>query len=641
MILKLKKMHLMNFKGAFNEEITFDGSSKVFGCNASGKSTLATAWYWVFCDVDVALTRNPGVTPVELENCVSKVEIELELDGKPLTVAKIQMFKTKEVDGKMTSSVTNSYEVNYIEKSYKAFLEDLKERGIDIETFLIFSHPSAFTADSSKGGREKQREMLFKMCDGVSNESIIDNMDNVTELAGLIDAYKLQEIEQMQKAILKRIKDLVGMNNEVVNARINELTASKSKQDINVLNEQKANYEAEIDRIDQKLMDMTGSKSETRKKLGELYIKLSEIKVSQQNKLNKSKQKYENSIHEYDLIIDEKNFLLTQTNSEINRNAALLEEKKEELKKLRVSYKMEQDAVLDEGDLVCPTCHRTYDKNKLAEIKAEFEKNKAEKLKSIQSKGELLKSEIEDVEDGLNVLGNTKETLEKVIVDTQKLKDKEQAKLDKCPKKVNLDSVKEYVKVKEEIAKLEGELTSDDEKLKTELTSQKNVAKQMLNQIIGEISVLDKNKEIDTRIEELKKQRKQAEIDRASAEKILNQIERFKREKNNVLESEINKHFDGVSFRLFKTLRNGNMEETCDVLIDGKEINTQLNQASQVKARLEIIKGLSNYFGVSLPVFVDDASLLTQNTVKTIKMPNQLIWLCASDDYKELYVKGE
>jgi len=39
-------------------------------------------------------------------------------------------------------------------------------------------------------------------------------------------------------------------------------------------------------------------------------------------------------------------------------------------------------------------------------------------------------------------------------------------------------------------------------------------------------------------------------------------------------------------------------------------------------------------------VFVDDASLMTQETLATIDMPNQMIWLCALDGYRELVIEN-
>ena len=182
-------------------------------------------------------------------------------------------------------------------------------------------------------------------------------------------------------------------------------------------------------------------------------------------------------------------------------------------------------------------------------------------------------------------------------------------------------------------------LQAEEDKI-NELNTQKNVNTQMLNQIIAEIGGLEKNKALDKRIEELRDERKEAEIKRAEAENVLDQVERYKMKRNEKLSEIINSNFEGVEFVFWEYLRNGTINETLKVLISGKEITSQANQALQVKAKLAIIKGLSKYFEKIYPVFVDDASLLTQESVSEIKMDNQLIYLCAKDGYKELTIEN-
>jgi dsDNA-specific endonuclease/ATPase MutS2 len=159
--------------------------------------------------------------------------------------------------------------------------------------------------------------------------------------------------------------------------------------------------------------------------------------------------------------------------------------------------------------------------------------------------------------------------------------------------------------------------------------------------VIAELGTLEKNKDIDKRVEELRQLRKDSEVKRANAEKILNQVETFKKAKNNKLSERINSHFKVAQFRLFRTLKNGSVEDACDVIVDGKEINSQANQSLQVLAKLDIIRGLSDYFETWLPVFADDYALITSGTDNRVVMKNQLIKLIATEGVKELEVKGE
>ena len=117
MELKIKSISMQSFKGIKQQTYNFDSkSANVYGCNGSGKSTLMSAFMWVFTDTDSLMTKNPNVIPIGESECTPTVEIELDLDGKPILVAKKQKYKSKEIDGKTTASSTNTYSINGVDK---------------------------------------------------------------------------------------------------------------------------------------------------------------------------------------------------------------------------------------------------------------------------------------------------------------------------------------------------------------------------------------------------------------------------------------------------------------------------------------------------------------------------------------------
>lgn len=642
MKLEIRKMHLENFKGIKDKEITLDGNTKISGANGAGKTSCADAFYYVFCNCNTALVKEPPITPYGMPECVSRVEIEMVIDDKPITVEKSQKFKSREEDGKTISSVTNHYKINGVEKSATNFVKDLTERGINMERFLILSHVFAFTADTSKKGREEMRNILFEMVEGITDYDIAREI--AASIPGVLDklstGYKIDEVEQMAKAELKALLDKYGKDGSTIDAKIDGLNEGKSEVDETVLNEQKKSYEAEIERCEKELSDLSSSKADMSKKISDLRIKAEEIKREANTQLNNDRSGLEKTIREFTAIIDENSFKVSQLKAEKLRKESLLSESKQDIENQRIKYKVEQDAVMDESDLSCPICHKPYSESKVKKIKDEFERNKTEKLKTIKNMGEELKAQIESYEQDLTTLSKNIENLEKVIKETEDMRSDAQKKLDEFPSMVDVTTNTEYVEVTGKMLALETELMKSDDARQVELEECRDTAKEMLKSIISDLGKAEHNKEIDSKIAELRELKKDVEIQRANAEKKVNEVEVFKKYKNNKLSDEINSKFEGVSFRLFKTLRNGSVEETVDVLINNKEINTQVNQAAQVKARLGIIKGLATFADQIYPVFVDDASLLTQETLSTIDMPNQVIWLCAADGYKELEIKN-
>ena len=640
MKLEIKKLTFDNFRGFDHKEVEFDGNTKVLGANAQGKTTLMFGWFWLMSGKSDALATNPNVTPKGMTECESRVTAEITIDGKPCTVAKSQKYKEKVDDsGKVTSSTTNSYTINGVDKSEKNFIEDMKERGVDMDNFLILSHPFAFTADTSKKGREEMRKILFEMVEDVSDAEIAKEISVPDVSAQLEQGYKIEEIEMMAKQNLKALNDRVGKDNEIINSRINGMLESKSKQDIKVLEAQKAEYEAEVERIEHEIDNLVLGKSDHMKKLTDLKVERDKMVYEANNKLMKQKAELESAMHEMKLEISDKKFKMTQAEDAHNIGENVLTNARHDLEKQRDLFKDAQDMIFDEADTVCPTCMQVLPKDKIDHLKAEFDKKKADRIKVLKASGKALNERISALESELK---STKEKIEKFkvsVADSEHKMLEIEAEMNKIPASVDMTMNEDYAKLTAQIAKLEAEIPKNSTQIVEELKSQRNVNKAMLNQILGEIGALEHNKEIDKKVDELREERKQAEIQRAKTEKLIHEVDVFKKHKNDKLSSEINKHFKIAQFRLFKTLRNGNIEDACDVLVNGKELNSQLNQSTQVLALTDIIAGLQESKQSFLPVFLDNHALFTSDSDKNIPLKSQTIKLIAADGVNELQIK--
>lgn len=639
MELKISMIELESFKGVRHKVIKFkEDIVKVLGQNGSGKSTLANAFYWVFADCDYELNKNPNVIPLGEAECKPTVKIWMTIDGKDCSVEKQQTVKVKTVDDKVTTSLTNNYSINEVEKSYRDFVADLKERGIDMDRFLILSNPNAFTSDSSKKGREEMRKVLFEMAEEVSDEDIAKDMD-VPELTALLENYKLEEIEQMQRSTLRKITEICGKSNEIIDARISGILQSKSQVDVKELTKTKEEHETELKKVRENAQNLLNGDNEIKREIAELEGKLIELEEADRKKLYAKIDKTCTKYNEAQAEVREKQSIMNHKKSDMDAFKYDMDGIAESLEKYRELYKKVQEEVFDKDSTVCPSCGREYPKDKVDEIKKNFEDGKAKRLKDYKDKGLTYASKLEKLQNEYEEAKDAYEQANKDWKAAMERADKYEEDNHKIPRNPDMTANKKYMETKEQIEKLREELNTKGDLKLQELSNRESYLIQMINQIIGELALADKNKELDEQVSKLRKEKKDAEVNRAKAEKILFQVEKFKMHKNDLLTEEINKHFDGVSFRLFRPQKNGEIIECLDVLVDGKEINSQANQALQVKAKLALIKGLSLFWNVIFPVFVDDASLLTQDTLSTIDMPNQMIWLCAKDGYKEIEIQ--
>ena len=642
MKLEIKKLTFDNFRGFEHKEIEFSGNAKVLGANAQGKTTLMFGWFWLMSGKSDVLATNPSITPKGMAECASRVTAEITIDGKPCTLSKSQKYKEKTDDsGKVMTTTSNSYSINGVNKSEKEFIADLKERGVDMDNFLILSHPFAFTADTSKKGREEMRKILFEMVEDVSDAEIAKEISVPDVSAQLEQGYKIEEVEMMAKQNLKALNDRVGKDNEIINSRINGMLESKSKQDIKVLEAQKAEYEAEVERIENEIDNLVLGKSDHMKKLTDLKVERDKMVYEANNKLMKQKAELESAMHEMKLEISDKKFKMAQAEDAYDNGENVLTNARHDLEKQRDLFKDAQDMIFDEADTVCPTCMQVLPKDKIDHLKAEFDKKKADRIKVLKASGKALNERISALESELK---STKEEIEKFkvsVADSEHKMLEIEAEMNKIPASIDMTMNEDYAKLTAQIAKLEAEIPKNSTQIVEELKSQRNVNKAMLNQILGEIGVLEHNKEIDKKVDELREERKQAEIQRAKTEKMLHEVDVFKKHKNGKLSEEINSHFSIAKFRLFRVLKNGTMEEACDVLVDGKELNSQLNQSTQILALTDIIAGLQAFKEQYLPVFLDDHALFTSDSDKKIPLNSQVIKLIAMDGVNGLEIKED
>lgn len=634
----INNLHLKNFKGCKEKTVEFGGNAKVLGANSAGKSTLFCAWMWLMAGVNEHLVSNPNITPYGESECESVVEAELTIDGKPCRISKSQKYKEKIDDsGKTVSSTLNSYTINGVEKSATSFVTEMKERGVDMDKFLMLSHVFAFTTDTSKKGREEMRKVLFEMVKDISDLDIAKEMSGIAELTiELGKGYKVEEVEQMAKQSLKKLNDTYGKSGELIDAKISGLIEGKAEVNETGIVEREMDIKEQIKQTEAEIAELNSGNTKVR--IMELENKLREVEAKAKEEFYKERQEH---IDKHNVIIDKYRDVETVINT---ANKVIFENEKEieNCNTLLESLRIDYDAVFKkqyEGSSNCPVCKQELPKLMLADAKANFEADKARNLSSIQSAAARVHRDIDDKE---KLIADAKETISRVTPSLEMLK----GQLEEWEKvsitEPRLEDIPEAVSLQTEISSLRAETTNSSDMKLQGLNEYLESLKNDLRTIDGDYKSIENNRIIDEKVSDLRDQKKSVEIQRANHEKMIYEVETFKKFKNNKLSDEINSHFNIAQFRLYRVLKNGSIEDDCAILVNGKELNSQLNQSTQILALTDVIAGLQTYKDQELPVFLDDHALFTSENDKAIPLKCQTIKLIAAEGVNDLTIeKGE
>lgn len=660
--IEVREIRLTDFKGQQEKKIEFGHRTVVSGKNGCGKTTLADAFMWVFCDKDYSLKSNPDIRPDDGRECLPRVDNDIEIDGKPVSVAKFQKrTESKPKDskpGKVTLS--NKYEINGVPKAERDFKADLKERGFDFDNFLMLSHMEIFTELKDADARK----ILFSMSDGAgkSDLEIAKIVPDCAELVPLLEIYKADEIKAMNSATLKKAEEqLKAIPNQIIGlekAKVDVDTAELELQK-NALQEQISDLETQIAQTGN---EKTG---EIKAELAGLRTKLLEIESKAKADLLEQKSSVCNKVNTLELDRNIKT-------SELNRKTSALEnlrtQKKDLLKKLqdaRTQYPKIKDTEWDnttlesieserfkDTDTICPTCGQNLPPEQIEQLKSRFEQKKQERvnqqLKDKEEWEQDKKRKLDEViEVGNKASADMKEAhkqeetltseISKLTEELEQIKtslDAENKNLEAIPKEPDFSGNAEYQQILASIKEKRKELNSLDngEEEKKQLSEQLSGKKQELAAVNQKIGEVNNNVRIDEQIEKLQESQKQYAQSKADAQMILDELKALSMAKNTALEDAVNQYFDGVKVKLFDTQKNGEVVDACIWYAQDKDGNWKklignANTALMMKGKIAIMDGLQKFYGVSYPIFVDCAAELDNNSLAGIKADAQLIFL--------------
>ena len=670
----LKSLHIENFKGIKSLDVNFSNKTSIKGQNAAGKTTIFDAFTWLLFNKNSAGEEKFNVRPLDkdgkrIDNVEIKVSAVFDKDGEKVELSKVQKQNWVKKRGANTVALQgnpNSFEIDGYPKSetdYKAFIAGL----INEDLFRMLTNPQYFSSLKWK----EQRDILMKLVSEVSDVELAKTDAKYEPL--LDELEKAPSTDDIRAKFSKALSEWKKKQSEIP-VRIDEV--EKSKVDVDVAEQEllKTDLERQIKEIELQMKSSSKVIDDLEQQKFELQFEINDCKRKANESLIKERRSLDDRKDEATIKFNDLHKQITKLESEIvekKKRIPALESEKAELGKQYMSEKekaFDETPYLfdefkwkfDESTTVCSLCGQRLPENKIEQLKTDFEEKKAkakedaaERLKTIResfnnqkvaelnriaslgtdkkSEIEIMKSDIEDAEKKLPEL-REQET------EQMKIKNECIKKLSELPEEADLSTNDDYKVLMKKDTDLQSQIdsaransidTSELESKKLELEAALEDAKTIIAQAA-------KNVEIDERIAQLQAEQKEIGQKVADQEQMLYLLEEFIRFKLNKVSESINSHFKTVNFKLFEMQINGGMKDCCECTVNGVPYST-LNSGHRIVAGLDIIRSLSELYGVSVPIFVDNAESLNEFNVPD--MDAQLILLSVSED-KQLKVEG-
>lgn len=665
MKVTIKSIHIENFKGIKELDVNFSENTKISGQNAAGKTTIFDAFTWLLFNKNSAGDEKFNVRPLNKEGTrIDNVEIKvvaiMDVDGKEVELSKVQKQNWVKKRGTNTVSLQgnpNSYEIDGYPKSEAEFKEYVSGIAQSEEMFKMLTNPQYFSSLKWKD----QRDILMKL---VSDISDVELAQTDTKYAPLIsELEKAPSTDDIRAKFSKALTEWKKKQAEIP-VRIDE--AMKSKVDVDAAEQElaKVDLERKIKEIDGKIKNAGNATEELKREEMQLQFDMSGIMQTMNRDMKNRRNEIEADLCGCKNELDYFASTISLKEKQIYDNEKAITDADIERKRLGEEYNAEKSKafdesayhfdesnwIFDESSTVCALCGQTLPEEKIEQLKADFEsrkeKSKAdaeEKLKAERFKFETdkkveLNRLITIGTEKKNLIAELTEENTNLQAEIEALKKQEQdaiAKkeslsktLSEIPEEADYSQNGEYVRLKarhyELLAEIEKMNANGEDAAVEALKHEKEELQAHLGEVNSTIAKASMNVDIDERIGKLQDEQKEIGQKVADQEQILYLLEEFIRFKLNKVSESINSHFKTVNFKLFEMQLNGGMKDCCECTVNGVPYST-LNSGHRIVAGLDIIRSLSELYGVSVPIFVDNAESLTSEQT----MRSQLILLIA------------
>jgi|GEM_PF-6211744 hypothetical protein len=633
--MRIHELRLINFRGVRDFTLKLDGrDAKVYGDNKVGKSTLKNGFIWLFAGTDdlgradyQIKTLDAGGNAIPMLDHTARGVVEH--DG-----AMIELTRTyREVWTKRAGSNEKTFtghETEYLinnvpkaAKDYKAFVDKI----VPVQLLKLLIMPGYFCEQLKA---EDRRKMLLEVCGDVDEQELLRN-PRFQDLALHVSKFvTVADLKSQKTAEKKKLNDDMKSIPVAVNIHTQYLNAGGLNE---IIEQQAVDLVAhEIARLEAERTGLTNGVgvAQLRKDLAELQTAKAKAETEAIAKVAALKAPIRKTLEAAESESAQISSDLSKDNATRDTLERIVKRLKDEKQLLLAGYR-EISASEFSGDTICPVCGQDIPEDKLEAARGAFNENRAGKLDANVKAGKSLAADIaakeqelvkviahiDQLEDDSTLSGAIIRSLEKELEDLKPVVVFDDSAI--AAKQAEIDSFGDSVSGRK------GEINLEISRL----TAKKAVHEQNL-------AAIRQAEKAEMDIAELKAKEKDLAAKYETCERLIALCDDFTSAKVAQLDTKISGAFRIVAWKLTETQVNGGLKEICDALIDGVPYGAA-NHAAQVNAGLDVIRSFSRAYGVTMPIFIDNAeSVVSLNPMDGMLDKPQIIRLIVSENHPEL-----
>lgn len=652
MVIKIKKLITLNFKGILGERvIEFSPTiTQILGANKTGKTTVADAFRWCLFGENSEGRNAFGVRTKDAKGNVipdlpHEVTVVLDVDGQEVELKRclLEKWTKKRNSDERELSLPTNYYINgqkYTETDYKEYLKNLCKPSL----FMCLSIPTYFPnlpADTQRAQLSKMVEVPTTEEVAQGNEGFVALLEELTDIS--LEqylkhvGYQIAQIKEELKFIPVRIEE---QENNITKYAETDTDWARIEGDIKAT-------DAAIERIDEEIADQIKAVDGEEAAKRAMRTNINQLKSKILQLSNAHRDAYQQESYAKDSTCATHRNKIASIKRAI---AAELERKsfaEAELVKIAVATEDfrtrwaatdEEEFAIDEGRLVCPTCHRELEAEdkaqRIASMEADFNRHHSQAMADLEEEANRIKERKAKYEAEIKAAEAKVTELNGQLSEAQKAYDEAMAIIViGAEQRIGTDI--EISKLNDELEKRTAELEKPSEgteaaakavtvanlkKDKAQLQAKRDTLRDSLN--VREI-IASAHK----RIAELHEHEKTLNAQLSQLEGKEDTAKAFQLANIDALEQRVNKLFSVVTFTMFDRKLNGNITPKCECCIGGVPYN-DLNAADRVNAGIDIINAICRHTDTYVPCFIDNVESIND----PLPMLSQCIQLIVSRD---------